>query len=333
MTAFSITDNQKKHTHRILIISVFFGKLPASFDLWLNSVASNKDVDFILFCDTEVHVSDDIKNLKIVYIDFREFQIYLQRTLNTEILCTPYKLCDFKPCYGYLFREYIEPYDWYGYTDLDVIYGNIIGCLEKVDNDSEKIFSKGHLTLFKNNERNIQIFLHDSLSFSWEHVKRSNHIYVFDENKKALFSGINVVYANSGTLSALEHDFVDIAVKYMGLYQVGCSKKCNGLIIIRDHRLYFATVSGDTVNLQELIYVHFQKRALQLIRQPNGDQWYVPLHWQTDVVLNISLHEALKYYAGEDQKLRIEYISYKIRALKRRFIIYIKFVTSRMRGF
>lgn len=37
----------------------------------------------------------------------------------------PYKLCDFKPAYGFLFPEIIKRYDFWGHGDIDVVYGNI----------------------------------------------------------------------------------------------------------------------------------------------------------------------------------------------------------------
>jgi hypothetical protein len=37
----------------------------------------------------------------------------------------PYKLCDFKPAYGYIFADYIKEYDFWGFGDIDVIYGNV----------------------------------------------------------------------------------------------------------------------------------------------------------------------------------------------------------------
>ena len=36
-----------------------------------------------------------------------------------------YKLCDFKPAYGHIFADYIREYDFWGYCDVDVIFGNI----------------------------------------------------------------------------------------------------------------------------------------------------------------------------------------------------------------
>jgi hypothetical protein len=69
------------------------------------------------------------------------------------------KLCDFKPTYGHLFEELLVGHDYWGYTDLDVIYGDIrrflaSSSLEKYDVfTARKEFLVGHFTLFRNNPR------------------------------------------------------------------------------------------------------------------------------------------------------------------------------------
>ena len=35
-----------------------------------------------------------------------------------------YKLTDFKPAYGEIFQDYIIQYDFWGFTDIDLIYGD-----------------------------------------------------------------------------------------------------------------------------------------------------------------------------------------------------------------
>jgi hypothetical protein len=33
----------------------------------------------------------------------------------------PYKICDWKPFYGHIFREYLVAYDFWGHCDMDII--------------------------------------------------------------------------------------------------------------------------------------------------------------------------------------------------------------------
>ena len=39
----------------------------------------------------------------------------------------PYKLCDFKPAYGFIFGEYLKEYDYWGHCDIDIVWGDLRG--------------------------------------------------------------------------------------------------------------------------------------------------------------------------------------------------------------
>ena len=74
-----------------------------------------------------------------------------------------YKLCDLKPTLGYLHPDLISGYDFWGFGDLDVIYGDIrrVYTEEVFSNDiisSHAHITAGHLTLVRNTERFNQAF-------------------------------------------------------------------------------------------------------------------------------------------------------------------------------
>jgi hypothetical protein len=59
-------------------------------------------------------------------MSLQEIQDLASQKLNLEAkIDVPYKLCDFKPAYGFIFSDFIEKYDFWGFGDIDVIYGNI----------------------------------------------------------------------------------------------------------------------------------------------------------------------------------------------------------------
>lgn len=75
----------------------------------------------------------------------------------------PYKLCDIKPAYGVVFSDYVKDYDFYGFGDIDVIYGDIRKFVtEDVLNNDCITFNNnrvnGHLCFFRNREENKQAF-------------------------------------------------------------------------------------------------------------------------------------------------------------------------------
>jgi hypothetical protein len=59
-------------------------------------------------------------------MSLQEIQKLASQKLNFKArIDFPYKLCDFKPTYGYIFSDLIKEYDFWGFGDIDVIYGNI----------------------------------------------------------------------------------------------------------------------------------------------------------------------------------------------------------------
>ena len=52
-------------------------------------------------------------------------------SLEPRTLPKPYKLCDLKPFFGRLFPEAVDGYDWWGYTDTDMLLGNLRSVLTR----------------------------------------------------------------------------------------------------------------------------------------------------------------------------------------------------------
>ena len=95
-----------------------------------------------------------------------------------------YKLCDFKPAYGFIFSEIIEKYDFWGLGDIDVIYGNIRNfvtdeMLQEFDLISPRPdWVPGCFLLFKNTEKMNTLFMQ---SKDYQKVFESNQHLCFDE--------------------------------------------------------------------------------------------------------------------------------------------------------
>ncbi len=95
-----------------------------------------------------------------------------------------YKLCDFKPAYGYIFSELIQQYDFWGHGDIDVIFGNIRSFItEDILTDHDLIcvrhdFLTGYFLLFRNIPFMNALF---KLSKDYMTVLQSDNHYCFDE--------------------------------------------------------------------------------------------------------------------------------------------------------
>lgn len=133
----------------ILVIIPYFGKLPATFPFWYNSALENRDVDFLFITDLDVK---EASNIRVLNIGFEEMGRRISDSIDTEIcLRHPYKLCDFKPTYGYVFADEVKGYDFWGFGDIDLVYGRIRDFFtDDVLSRYDVISGWGHLTLYRN---------------------------------------------------------------------------------------------------------------------------------------------------------------------------------------
>lgn len=95
-----------------------------------------------------------------------------------------YKLCDFKPAYGLLFSDIIKGYYFWGYADIDIIFGDIREFIsdEMMENydliSVRHDFLPGQFLLFRNNSKMNNLF---TLSRDYRKVLSSDQHYCYDE--------------------------------------------------------------------------------------------------------------------------------------------------------
>jgi hypothetical protein len=134
----------------IVIIFPYFGKLPVQYGMWRASALYNPSVDFMFFTDADVKPAENIIVHKMQFDDFKQI---VQKAFNFQIaLNRPYKLCEYKQSYGYILQDYINEYDFWGFGDLDLVYGDIRSFLTDDVLTHKFLLGWGHLTLLRNDE-------------------------------------------------------------------------------------------------------------------------------------------------------------------------------------
>ena len=108
-----------------LIIPYFGGEFPNYFQLFLNSCEKNQDFTWMIFTDNRTKYRYP-NNVKKISMSFGEMVSRVRSKFDFEIcLDRPYKLCDYKCAYGYIFGDYLKEYDFWGHSDCDLIYGRL----------------------------------------------------------------------------------------------------------------------------------------------------------------------------------------------------------------
>ncbi len=100
----------------IVLIIPYFGKLPWYFPYFIHSCKFNSDIDFIILSD--IKLVGLPPNVKYFNYSLEKFRVIASKALGFEVVIEHgYKLCDFKPAYGYIFSNLIEEYDFWGHCD------------------------------------------------------------------------------------------------------------------------------------------------------------------------------------------------------------------------
>ena len=142
--------------NKICIIIPFYGKWPAFFPLYLESCTHNPQIDVLFLSDLRPPENCPA-NVKFIHMDLGEIQQRATRRLGLEVnLTRPYKLCDLRPAFAFIFPEIIKGYTFWGHGDIDVIYGDISSFLtEDIINRYDVIsnnenYISGSFALFRN---------------------------------------------------------------------------------------------------------------------------------------------------------------------------------------
>lgn len=135
----------------IRFIVPYFGKFPDYFKVWLETCRVNDSISWLVFTDDK-RSFDYPKNVEVIYKSFEDIKKMSQDNYDFEIsLNTPYKLCDYKIAYGEIFHKYLKDYDFWGFCDIDLIWGDIRAFFtEDVLEKNVKIGCQGHSTIFRN---------------------------------------------------------------------------------------------------------------------------------------------------------------------------------------
>lgn len=110
---------------KVCILIPYYGKWPSYFPLFLKSCSYNPIVDILFFTDIQPPEQYPA-NVHFHHFTFSKIKIALDDLLGFKTqLTTAYKLCDVRPAYGLIFKEYIRAYVFWGWGDIDLIYGKV----------------------------------------------------------------------------------------------------------------------------------------------------------------------------------------------------------------
>jgi len=177
---------------KIAIIACFIGKVHNYFALWLKSAAANPTIDFYLV--GKMNLEDYVlpKNCHVKSYTLEELEKEAQIKLNEPEarISIPYKTGDYRPMFGEMFQEWLGEYDFWGYCDIDLVFGDLRKFLtDDILDKYDKIYPLGHLSFYRNTpEVNRRWRLPDA-RYDIKTILTSQEVFAFDE-----WRGIHNIY-------------------------------------------------------------------------------------------------------------------------------------------
>ncbi len=168
------------------VIIPYFGAWPPYLPLFLES-CKNDLLDFLLITDLPAP-TDHPSNVKFLKLTLSEIAEKVQSAVGVEAaLRNSYKLCDLKSAYGEIFAEYLETYAFWGFGDIDLIYGDIDKFITQEDLKQYDVISgrefwvSGALALFRNTDVVNSLYRRDD---TYKMVFEDSSHYSFTECSK-----------------------------------------------------------------------------------------------------------------------------------------------------
>lgn len=262
----------------LCFIIPYFGKLPCYFNLFLKSCSFNPDYNWIIFTDDQTNFvyPENVKRISMTFDNFKEI---VNKKFGMDVnLKRPYKLCDLKPMYGYLFEEYITEYAYWGHCDTDIILGNLksflpISFLMKYD----KLFCLGHMTIYKNTPTNNRLFMSKYKGeYLYKKILLSEYNNWFDEEWKD-DNNINQIFLSLGKRvyqNDLSLNINNLYNKFYRIVYTGFQKGSdvhgyttiflpNSLCIWNKGQILWYTNVRKKINIQFFPYIHLQGRKMK----------------------------------------------------------------------
>jgi hypothetical protein len=197
----------------IAFVTPYFGPFPSWMDYFLASCKTNPTIDFIVFSDNP-EPEGWPENFHYHHISFEDYKKIVSDRLGINFdPVNAYKLCDIKPAMGLVHQDVLSSYDFWGFCDIDVVFGDIRSFLtEKLLNDIDFYSAHGrrvagHFVFMKNEKKYNESFLSAK---DWRKVFEDEKHYCFDEKH---FSDLYLGFKNfpKGISSILNWVFLPLS--------------------------------------------------------------------------------------------------------------------------
>ena len=157
-------------TKNTILIQIWFGPIPDYFWYHYETTKNLNGFDFLFITD-QLDFNLDSENYRVMYLDkFSLENLLYVKTKHKIKISNNKKICDLKASLGDLFYNDIKDYEYFGFYDIDTLFGDINKINEYQIQDYDVItFANtkyhnrvgGPFSIIKNNEGLRKLYLND----------------------------------------------------------------------------------------------------------------------------------------------------------------------------
>lgn len=242
---------------KCLVIAVYFGTLPSYFGIFLRSIQANDKVDFLLVTDQRISAAP--QNLKVLATTLDDFRKLASSRLGMDV-CIPrgYKVCDFRPAFGHIFRDQVHGYTHWGHCDLDVIFGDILSNIPlRYFSSRTKILIRGCFALYPNTDEAANWYRTVVPGADYRRVFTTPNPFHFDESAGILriLRSLDVPVWNDDCIFNIEWE-------HFRLRASGSSRGYHTYVWDDGRVLEYARVGRSERAVREGLLIHLMKRKM-----------------------------------------------------------------------
>lgn len=254
----------------IVLLIPYFGKLPNYLPAFLHSCPKNPEILFYFFTDDESILKQNLSSNIIVKITSFDAINEKVMKLGFDRMLSAYKLCDCKPLYGQIFKEEIKGFDFWGYCDIDLMFGDISKFLNEIKySDYDRIGRFGHFTLYRNTAKINRLYMYSSSSIPisnlFPHIGKTTYPCNFDE------MGMNIICREEG-IKFYDQDLSVQPTIGLDYHLHSWTNSKFPQLFVWDNGHIFVYTKKMEIEKKEFAYFHFIDRKDLPIREPLGEK-------------------------------------------------------------
>lgn len=249
--------------NKICFVVPFYGSWPNYAKLWALSAKFNPNIHFLIVTDIEIPYSLG-PNIRLLIESYDNTMSRLSTATGIDSTEKRYhKLCDYKPFYGLAFKDELRQFEYWGYTDIDIILGDFSQVIQIINETKCDFFFThtkpiGHCTIIRNSDKCNKVGL--SVKNYKQRLLSSKHSTHLSESTE-LHEAIKENGLTTYSIQDLKNEWkkyrpiVSVSIDSdHSIYDFGYK---NNFIIHCEENKVTAYCLENSLEKKEIIYIHF----------------------------------------------------------------------------